>query len=79
MQKKEHKGVKDSYVMGKINTVTMAYAVKCSPEDPDPSELLSSNIDTFVPFWLKIVNLSLQIGKQAKYAFSDVSLTPLNS
>ena len=45
-----------------IKQITMAYEVKCSPEDPVPSELLSSNIDTFIPFWLEIVNLSLKIG-----------------
>ena len=39
-----------------------ADGIKCSPEDPVPVELLSSNMDTFIPIGLEIINLSLEIG-----------------
>ena len=45
-----------------ITSIAKSYGVKCSPEDPVPASLLSPSIDTFAPFWLEIVNLSLQVG-----------------
>ena len=43
-------------------SIVKSNGIKCSPEDPVPASLLSSSIDTFAPFWLEIVNLSLQVG-----------------
>ena len=45
-----------------IKEIITSFGVKCSPEDPVPAELLSSNVDIFIPFWLEIVNLSLEMG-----------------
>ena len=45
-----------------LKQIVMSYAVKCSPDDPVPALLLRENIDTFIPHWLEIVNLSLQTG-----------------
>ena len=45
-----------------IIKIAKSYGVKCSPEDPVPASLLSSCIETFAPYWLEIVNLSLEIG-----------------
>lgn len=43
-----------------ITDIAKSFGVKCSPEDPVPSSLI--DIDTFAPYWLKIVNLSLEVG-----------------
>jgi len=43
-----------------ITEIPESYGVECSHEDPVPASLLSASIDTFAPFWLEIVNLSLQ-------------------
>ena len=48
--------------LDEIVEIAKAYGIKCSPEDPIPASLLSSCIDTFAPYWLEIVNLSLQLG-----------------
>ena len=48
--------------VAELKQITSAYKVKCSPEDPIPSFLLKENIDVFIPYWLEIVNLSLEIG-----------------
>ena len=48
--------------LDEITSIAKSYGVKCSPEDPVPMSLLTPNIDTFAPFWLEIVNLSLQMG-----------------
>ena len=45
-----------------IRNIVKSFRIKCSPEDPIPADLLSSDIDTFVPFWVEIVNLSLETG-----------------
>ena len=45
-----------------IISISKSHSIKCSPEDPVPSPLLSSNIETFAPFWLEIVNMSLEFG-----------------
>ena len=39
-----------------------SFQIKCSPEDPVPANLLSSSSDTFIPFWVELVNLSLETG-----------------
>ena len=48
--------------LDEITGIVKSYGVKCSPEDPVPASLLSSSIETFAPFWLEIVNLSLHVG-----------------
>lgn len=45
-----------------LKQIVTSYKVKCSPEDPIPAFLLKENIDTFIPYWLDIVNLSLDVG-----------------
>ena len=45
-----------------IIRISKSHGIKCSPEDPVPSPLLSSNVETFAPFWLEIVNMSLEVG-----------------
>ena len=42
------------------------HGIKCSPEDPLPANVLTANIDMFLPFWVEIVNLSLEIGRMDK-------------
>ena len=36
--------------------------MQCSPKDPVPAKLLASNTETFVPFWVDAINLSLETG-----------------
>ena len=45
-----------------VKEIVMSNEIKCSPEDPVPVKLLSSNIDVFIPYWVEIVNLSLELG-----------------
>ena len=57
------------------------HGLKCSPEDPLPPEMLSTHIDTLLPFWVEIVNLSLEVGKMdgAKSAVILPLIKELNS
>ena len=45
-----------------LKQIVMTYGIKCSPDDPVPAFLLKENVDVFIPYWLEIVNLSLQVG-----------------
>ena len=45
-----------------IKEIISTHGMKCSPEDPVPIKLLSDHIDVFIPFWVEIVNLSLEYG-----------------
>ena len=45
-----------------IRHIIKTYGVKCSPEDPVPVKVLNENLDTFVPIWRELVNLSLETG-----------------
>ena len=36
--------------------------IKCSSEDPVPANLVSPNLDMFIPFWVEKANLSLISG-----------------
>ena len=49
-----------------LRTIITKHGIKCSPEDPLPANVLTSNIDMFLPFWVEIVNLSLEIGRMDK-------------
>ena len=48
--------------LDEIVGIAKSYGIKCSPEDPVPASLLTSCVDTFAPYWLEIVNLSLELG-----------------
>ena len=45
-----------------IRLVISTRGINCSPEDPVPIALLKNNLDTFIPIWLELVNLSLRQG-----------------
>ena len=45
-----------------IREIISAHKVKCSPEDPLPAGMLTTHLDTLLPYWLEIVNLSLEVG-----------------
>ena len=45
-----------------VRKIIKSHGLKCSPEDPAPAELISSNLDIFIPFWIEMVNLSLGSG-----------------
>ena len=45
-----------------IRSLVMTHGIKCSPDDPIPAQLLKQLVDTFVPIWLELVNLSLEQG-----------------
>ena len=64
-----------------ITEIAKSFGIKCSPEDPVPSPLLSSNIETFAPYWLEIVNLSLEVGSMngLKSAVVNPLIKVLNS
>eukprot|EP00794_Sanderia_malayensis_P003965 gene3965-4516_t len=36
--------------------------IKCSPDDPWNSSLISENLHVLLPFWVELVNLSLATG-----------------
>jgi hypothetical protein len=41
-----------------ITNIVKSFGIKCSPDDPVPANLLSSDYETFIPYWVDIVNLS---------------------
>lgn len=45
-----------------LKSIATSFKIKCSSEDPIPAHLLKENIDTFIPYWLDIVNMSLELG-----------------
>ena len=45
-----------------IQQMVLSYGVKCSPDDPIPADILKNHLDTFLPIWTKLVNLSLNEG-----------------
>ena len=64
-----------------LRKIITEHGLKCSPEDPLPPEMLSTHIDTLLPFWVEIVNLSLEVGKVdgAKSAVIQPLIKELNS
>ena len=48
----------ESATSDELLQIIMSFSIKCSPEDPIPAELLKRNLDTFLPIWLELVNLS---------------------
>ena len=45
-----------------IRLMISTHGIKCSPEDPIPATLLKPLVDTFIPIWLDLINLSLEQG-----------------
>ena len=45
-----------------LRKIVTQFGVKCSPEDPAPSPVLLTHLDTLLPVWVEIVNLSLEVG-----------------
>ena len=45
-----------------IRSIIMTHGINCSPLDPVPADLLKESLDTFIPIWTDIVNLSLSQG-----------------
>ena len=64
-----------------LRKIITEHGMKCSPEDPLPPEVLSTHIDILLPFWVEIVNLSLEIGRMdgAKSAVIQPLIKELNS
>ena len=58
-----------------ILKIVMTFGVKCLPEDPVPAKLLKSNLSIFIPIWLEIVNLSLEVGSMD--CLKDAIILPL--
>ena len=48
-----------------LRMIITKFGMKCSPEDPLPATILSSYLDTLLPVWMDIVNLSMSIGSMA--------------
>ena len=46
-----------------LRSIVTEHGFKTSPEDPIPAELLKEHLDTLLPFWVELVNLSLEVGK----------------
>ena len=55
-----------------LRKIISEHGVKSSPEDPLPAEVLKQNLDTFLPFWVEIVNLSLETACMDKVKSSVV-------
>ena len=64
-----------------LRKIIADHGLKCSPEDPLPPEVLTTHIDTLLPFWVEIVNLSLEIARMdgAKSAVIQPLIKELNS
>ena len=64
-----------------LRMIITEHGLKCSPEDPLPPEMPSTHVDTLPPFWVEIVNLSLEVGKMdgTKSAVIQPLIKELNS
>jgi hypothetical protein len=49
-----------------LRSIVTEHGFKTSPEDPLPAEMLKIHVDTLLPYWVELVNLSLEIGKMDK-------------
>ena len=45
-----------------IRSLIKAHGIKCSPEDPMPAPLVKTVVDTLIPIWIELINLSLEQG-----------------
>ena len=48
--------------VNEITNIVKSFDIKCSPDDPVPASFLSSDLETFIPYLVDIVNLSLETG-----------------
>ncbi len=48
-----------------LRAIIKKFGMKCSPEDPLPPAIMSAYLDTLLPVWVEIVNLSLSVGSMA--------------
>ena len=46
----------------KLAKIVTSFGIKCSPEDPVPVTVIKNNLELLLPYWLEIVNLSLEMG-----------------
>ena len=45
-----------------VAQIVSSYGIKCSPDDPVPTNVLKSNWELFVPTWVELINISLEQG-----------------
>lgn len=45
-----------------LRSIITEHGIKSSPEDPLPAEMLKEHMDTLLPYWKELVNLSLELG-----------------
>ena len=48
--------------LDELRSIISKYSIKCSPEDPLPATVMKKNLELLLPYWLDIVNLSLETG-----------------
>lgn len=58
-----------------IKTIILEKGINCSPEDTIPIKLLRNNLETFIPIWTDLVNLSISEGSME--CLKDAVLIPL--
>ena len=58
-----------------IKSVVSSHPIKCSPDDPVHVQLISMNLDLFIPVWTEIVNLSLKTGSME--CLKSAIITPI--
>ena len=56
-----------------LRSIITEHGIKTSPEDPLPAEMLREHLDTLLPYWMEIVNLSLEVGKNGQIEKSSNS------
>ena len=45
-----------------LRTMIKTHGIKCSPADPIPAKLLKTLVETFIPIWKDLINVSLEEG-----------------
>ena len=45
-----------------VRQIVKSFPIKCSSDDPLPASVVSENTELLIPFWVDIVNLSLESG-----------------
>ena len=58
-----------------LSSIIKSHGIKCSPLDPLPADILTTNLDVLLPVWVQIVNLSLVTGNMA--TLKNPVLSPL--
>ena len=62
-----------------VNNIMFAHIIKCSPEDPVPAKLLSTNIDLLVLFWVEVINFYLEYSDRLKSAVLVILIKDLSN